>query len=505
MAEIPLACYDEAPNRIIPPNQLFAVEYPGYVKNIDKVLQTLGGQRGLKKAVNEDLMELRFRPGDPFCHPINGDVIPTSNLLLKVTWKRKKRKSRFSQHISDDQTGNEGMADYQFVPNPNDTIPKYRRTLENFDVDNIMDFDSIMSGENPEDNLPPPSFSRIECPMEYGYRQNMAVVKVLIQKGDGQVRYNVSSLSPAFNFSPVPDAPPPDSVRHRHLASPESVSRIQKATTDLPDLSVVLGETDMDKAGAIGLLPLVSYWMLNGPWRDCWIRYGYDPRRNKEARFYQLLDIRNTRRPTRLDRAKRLLRVQGESTTDLCGLPHMSDDATNSIPRKTHIFDGHTTKRDIAVFQMCDITDPLLKNLIESPDAVQEDCTERDGHYKQDALLKMRKIMRRKFKALIEGKTLKDEDFEDLLREDHLGNDDDHECEEPSDTEGEFEEDPLEDRVSDLMRNLQRSQQQSVEHEDELVQDDEGILYEPEDLNDYEDIFGDNDSDYNDDELDDIQ
>ncbi|RHZ56369.1 hypothetical protein Glove_402g64 [Diversispora epigaea] len=205
--------YDKAPNKTIPSQQLFSVEYPGYVKNMDKVLQTLGGRKGLKKAVNEDLMELRFRPGDPFCHPINGDVIPTSNLLLKVSWKRKKIKKRVSQRLVEEEEVEEdnqsdeknikdldfqvigiisktcrfrGMADYQFVPNPNDTIPKYRKSLENFDVDSIMEFDSIMNDDKVEDNLPPPSFSRIECPMDYGYRQNMAVVKVLVQKGDGQ-------------------------------------------------------------------------------------------------------------------------------------------------------------------------------------------------------------------------------------------------------------------------------------------------------------------------------
>ncbi|CAG8594178.1 8576_t:CDS:2 [Acaulospora morrowiae] len=283
MTEISLARYDTAPTKIIPSQQLFSVEYPGYVKNIDKVLQTLGGQRGLKKAVNEDLMELRFRPGDPFCHPINGDVIPTSNLLLKVTWKRKKRKTHVSQKILDDHTDNgdvkdvdfkvigiisktcrfRGMADYQFVPNPNDTIPKYRKALENFDVDTIMDFDSISSDGNFEDNLPPPSFSRIECPMEYGYRQNMAVVKVLVQKGDGQ--------PPALKlinrkFSPIPDMPPPDAVKHKHLASPESVSRIQKVTVSfifplvegLTDgscgLSVIFRKTNMDEVGAAKLL-----------------------------------------------------------------------------------------------------------------------------------------------------------------------------------------------------------------------------------------------------------
>ncbi|RHZ56367.1 hypothetical protein Glove_402g62 [Diversispora epigaea] len=250
------------------------------------------------------------------------------------------------------------------------------------------------------------------------------------------------------------------------------------------------------------LLPLISYWMINGPWRDCWIRYGYDPRKDKNARFYQLLDIRNTKRPTRLDRAKRLLRVQGESTTDLSesSSSHVSDNFINSVPRTSHIFDGHTTQRDIAVFQMCDITDPLLKRLIESPDSVQDDCSERDGHYKQSALLKMRKVMRRKFKALTEDKTLKDEDFEDLLCDDSTVNEDDgREEEELSEIDDETEGNSHANRV---MRNLHHAQLQSIEHEDELVQEEDGILYE---LDDEYDIFGENDSDYNDDDLDDIQ
>ncbi|CAG8570655.1 8679_t:CDS:2 [Diversispora eburnea] len=109
-AEISLADlpqYEKAPNKIIPSQQLFSVEYPGYVKNMDKILQTLGGRKGLKKAVNEDLMELRFRPGDPFCHPINGDVIPTSNLLLKVSWKRKKIKKRVSKRLVEEEDNNQ--------------------------------------------------------------------------------------------------------------------------------------------------------------------------------------------------------------------------------------------------------------------------------------------------------------------------------------------------------------------------------------------------------------
>ncbi len=41
--------YEAASCKNIPPKQIFVIEYPGYVKNMDKVLQTLGGEKGLKK------------------------------------------------------------------------------------------------------------------------------------------------------------------------------------------------------------------------------------------------------------------------------------------------------------------------------------------------------------------------------------------------------------------------------------------------------------------------
>jgi len=49
------------------------------------------------------------------------------------------------------------------------------------------------------------------------------------------------------------------------------------------------------KLGAFALkyiLPCVAYFALNGPWRSCWIRYGYDPRMDRFAYVYQLLDYR---------------------------------------------------------------------------------------------------------------------------------------------------------------------------------------------------------------------
>ncbi|CAG8434613.1 15083_t:CDS:10 [Funneliformis mosseae] len=445
--------YEAAPNKIIPSRQIFVIEYPGYVKSVDKVLQTLGGEKGLKKAVNESLMELRFRPDDPFCHPINGDVIPTSNLLLKVTRRKKKRQNK-NMNRGDEGNANvkedvkfdilgiisktcrfRGMSDYQCIPSIKHPILEYRKALESLDVDKIMGFESIINDIKEESNLPPPSFSRVECPMDYGYQQNTAVVKVLVKKNDDQF------LDITL---PVPEEPPPESLKNIERIPQESIDRIRKLFEERPVWTRFALENNLppnDIRNIKRLLPLVAYLMSNGPWRDCWMRYGYDPRLNKEARFYQLLDIRSSRRPTKLGRAKRLLHVREEATTENGG-------TDNYNSRTSHIFDGSSTCRDVAVFQICDITYPLLKTIIESPDSVQDFCDEHDGFYKRSELTKIRKIMRRKFRALTEGK------------------------------------------VDELMRNLQAMQGQ-----EDFEQGDEGMFYSFEDF-DNSDTF-ENESDYN--------
>ena len=45
-------------------------------------------------------------------------------------------------------------------------------------------------------------------------------------------------------------------------------------------------------------LPQLSYYFTNGPWRMCYIAYGYDPRATADARIYQVLDRQPTPWPT---------------------------------------------------------------------------------------------------------------------------------------------------------------------------------------------------------------
>jgi general transcription factor 3C polypeptide 5 (transcription factor C subunit 1) len=130
-------------------------------------VRNLGGQDSLDNAFkrtalrSETLVELNLRPGNPFAHPIPGDVVSTNNIVLKVV-KRRRRKlndgdeligeytaeavgvvpktvrfrseydfspSRIPNHLA----GPVGMADYQYQPRIDDPIASLRLAMDSMD------------------------------------------------------------------------------------------------------------------------------------------------------------------------------------------------------------------------------------------------------------------------------------------------------------------------------------------------------------------------------------
>lgn len=89
----------EAPEHSLPSTPFFSIEYPGYVRptSVPIAINHLGGQSSLDTAFKrtasktDALLELSLRPDNPFAHPVPGDVVGTSNMLLKVV-RRKRRK-----------------------------------------------------------------------------------------------------------------------------------------------------------------------------------------------------------------------------------------------------------------------------------------------------------------------------------------------------------------------------------------------------------------------------
>lgn len=89
-----------APLRPLPSTHFYSIEYPGYVKatSVPLALERIGGQASVDSAFKRignkggSMLELNLRPGNPFSHPIPGEVVPTNNLVLKVVKRKKVRR-----------------------------------------------------------------------------------------------------------------------------------------------------------------------------------------------------------------------------------------------------------------------------------------------------------------------------------------------------------------------------------------------------------------------------
>lgn len=73
----------------IPDKKALLVEYPGFVRNPDAAIQTLGGLDAISAIADgsSQMLSLYFRPGDPLSHPLLGYKQHTQGLLLRITRK----------------------------------------------------------------------------------------------------------------------------------------------------------------------------------------------------------------------------------------------------------------------------------------------------------------------------------------------------------------------------------------------------------------------------------
>ncbi|THH20126.1 hypothetical protein EW146_g1148 [Bondarzewia mesenterica] len=472
-----------APEHPLPTTSFYSIEYPGYVRpaSVPQAVHTMGGQSSLNAAFRKNaskhdgLLELNMRPNNPFSHPIPGDVVPTSNILLKVV-KRKRRKLNpetgetelIGEYTADaigviSKTARfygeklpSGMADYQFQPDMNDPIAKLRMAMGNMDVDTIRQFripaekedyvipkdpmamaidpqltDGATQGSsNMKSNLrlfPPPLFSRQSIPQNYNFKSNpMSVVATTVDEETGEEKKRLinkmrwKGFGPAsimFSERDVPKNPPPNCEEIRDQFDQKLLKALEERFQERPiwTRAALLNQFTAAEAREIHnskvLLPLSCYVFQDGPWRDTLVRFGYDPREEKRARFYQRLYFRNLNhaivRPsviTRRQETRHSITTQKRANTQ-----RVQDD------RRSHIFDGVTITKETAAFQLCDIEDPLLKEMIEDEEEVRETCNERDGWYTTHQFERIKAVLRLKFFSLLEGHIVTDEECAKVL------------------------------------------------------------------------------------------
>ena len=105
----------------------------------------------------------------------------------------------------------------------------------------------------------------------------------------------------------------------------------------------------------------VGYMFRSGPWREAVIKYGVDPRKDPRYRVYQTMMFQfDTERKAIKERAKGTERGGARRKGEVPA-------ATN-----THIFDGSTVHTDGKVWQVCDISDPFIQQMLATKNIRQE-------------------------------------------------------------------------------------------------------------------------------------
>ena len=310
------------------PIKFVIVEYPGIVKNADKALETMGGMYKITKSLTdpeESPLTLTYRPSERFAPVLTGAVNDKPRMLIaKRTVKRHKTTGEimeerldFVQPVDRMVTFRE-LCDFTYsVPASEDlhgvisfldTISQQRLPLDSAASEHLDQMRKDMLS-NPSPLYPPPAFARTAIPFNYRFKQHHSdqfVVdnSTLIRKTGPRKPWELlftDSQPVSEGAKGADDNDPLSSISAEKLESIRQLFTDQPVWLDKPlikalnaDATFTTMDADMplDDAETLLVLQHLCYKFVNGPWRHCWIRRGFDPRRTQHALKYQVLTVR---------------------------------------------------------------------------------------------------------------------------------------------------------------------------------------------------------------------
>ncbi|XP_077944356.1 general transcription factor 3C polypeptide 5 [Gasterosteus aculeatus] len=508
LKELSLSCQSEdadAPGSsssvVLEDNRLVCVEYPGVVKSVDNMLDTLGGEKGVSRtfAHPNRRLELRFRPQDPFCHSLCGNRFPSSNLVLRVRRRVRKRNPKDAEvhmeilGIIGTTYKFQGMADFQCIA----VHSEGGKDISLYDKIILRKLENQAFFEQPMPLfLPPASFSRLDCPVDFHYRPD---VLQALSKGHTMTPTTTTTSTPSSssnsNYIVV--------NRHRSLRRHNAVfvsfadpavptecleaaklnwsrvcvkdsdkrveEQIMKMFESRPIWSrnAVKANINIHPDKLKLLLPVFAYYMVTGPWRSLWVRMGYDPRKNPEARKYQILDFRircSTKHgysvsdiPVKAKRSALTYNLpitvnkivpQVASVMELPGQEGAGssrDPNRHQLKESSYIFtEGMLPPHRQMFYQLCDLHVERIRQVVEKMgDDEQQVCDEKDGWCVIGTTDKLRDIISSMIKTVIRAQNPPLPEFPKKRRRLGLnsGREEEEQDDEDRDDEDEYEED----------------------------------------------------------------
>uniref|UniRef100_A0A8C0NSB8 General transcription factor 3C polypeptide 5 n=1 Tax=Canis lupus familiaris TaxID=9615 RepID=A0A8C0NSB8_CANLF len=404
-ATVAAAAADAGPGVAVPVDlrreqRMVCVEYPGVVRDVPKMLRTLGGEEGVSRIYADPTkrLELYFRPKDPYCHPVCANRFSTSSLLFRIRRKTKRQREVLGLEAQPEVTFDieilgiistvykfQGMSDFQYLAVHTEANGRHMSMYDRV----LMlkpEKESFFHQELPL-YIPPPIFSRLDTPVDYFYRPetqhregyNNPPVSGENLIGLSRARRPHNAIFVNFEEDEVPTQP-----------LEAAVQTWRRISTNPIDQKV---EEDLRK--------------ITGPWRSLWIRYGYDPRKNPGAKIYQVLDFR-IRCGMKYGYAPSDMPVKAKRSTYNYSLPITVKKTPSQVVTMQDLKQGlgpsgtassrksnsnkYKLKDSVYVFregalppyrqmfyQLCDLNVEELQRIIHRNDGAESRCTERDG------------------------------------------------------------------------------------------------------------------------------
>ncbi|XP_062548215.1 general transcription factor 3C polypeptide 5 [Armigeres subalbatus] len=287
--------------------ELVCIEYPGVVRNPDRMVASLGGAAELSAAIcaEKRRLELRFRPESMYAKPAYGDRCNKTGLVIKIITRRKRTQPNEVEIRSLEIAGRvglvfkfESMCDFQLLPafrNKNSSVVEC--LYEQF-VPKGVSTTALMEGsENVPYFLPPITFSRFDTAQLSIFRAKEVLSDLMGTSEKERARRTKHGIYVSFSLSdPLPTEPnvlARETITNRNVR-PEVIEMVTKKFEERPiwTKTALKGSLQLSEEDIRYLLPSMAFYFVNGPWRGTWVRFGYDPRQLFESRYYQLLDFR---------------------------------------------------------------------------------------------------------------------------------------------------------------------------------------------------------------------
>jgi len=293
-------------------SDLVCVEYPGLVNSNQRMLETLGGLENIAQVLDEPnrRLELRFRPDDVFCKPTCGERNSDSSFLIKVKRRRLKPGVKNTEQkpaekcdvkvvglVSDCFKFN-NLCDFQYLPMVYNQEDKSHSDIYSqvYPGNNKLASNTWLYQDAPL-FIPPAAFSRMDLPQDYQFRRETSGPSTPANIiGRTRQRRSHHAIFVTYHVEKVPDKPRDVALNQIKLKfiDQERLTLVKERFEERPVWSKnALSAITTIPADRLKLiLPVVAFYFTTGPWRNQWVKFGYDPRQDPSGGLRQTLDYR---------------------------------------------------------------------------------------------------------------------------------------------------------------------------------------------------------------------